>query len=509
MYEGDEVRGGRWHRGGRRSRVPLFRRKGRWRPPRWRRFRRSLPPQGDPGAARPRFSAWGRVPEFWGVVLLSCRLRRGTEFVAVLPRDGEVAGAVPGTKGRGSARLSVRYQGGERGVCIKAVGFREFKGEGYFADETCDGMCGGPAAAGSSVAPPWGTELSWLKRTSRFKCKDDWDCSLSGLCVRGTCQCDAWATGLDCSYLNLAPIDKSRLGYLHSVHTSWGGNAVKGLDGKWHMYVSEIICGKEDLRKTKCGLARWQTQSQVVHTVSSTIDGPYQRQEVVIKPEAHNPTLQVSPVDGSWNLYYISDYDGPIEVIASEDGGRTWTEPTTVSRHQNPGPMMLPDGTVTMFYRGDGGNLPSPTCSSEYVAFQSCPSRTEPCSAGFNRRAFDHTAEDPSIFVDLRGNYHMLVNALPYMCVPKEKQGGHAWSRDGVRWSEPRVGAFDATLKFRDGSSVTCERRERPQMMLQAEPGRGGKPVALVSAVTGCPREFGANYKGGDDSFTLVQLLQQ
>jgi len=52
---------------------------------------------------------------------------------------------------------------------------------------------------------------------------------------------------------------------------------------------------------------------------------------------------------------------------------------------------------------------------------------------------YTHTSEDPSVFQDKRGNFHMLVNALPGGCNPKLQQGGHAWSKDGIIWSEPRV----------------------------------------------------------------------
>lgn len=83
--------------------------------------------------------------------------------------------------------------------------------------------------------------------------------------------------------------------------------------------------------------------------------------------------------------------------------------------------------------------------------------------------------------VDKRGNYHMLVNALPGGCSPKLQQGGHAWSRDGVNWSEPRVGAYNTTVKFSDGTEMTCGRRERPQMVQAAD----GTPIAMFAGVTG------------------------
>ena len=115
------------------------------------------------------------------------------------------------------------------------------------------------------------------------------------------------------------------------------------------------------------------------------------------------------------------------------------------------------------------------------------------------------------MFVDKRGNFHMLVNAFPGQCSPKLQQGGHAWSKDGVTWSEPRVGAYNTTVQFTDGTNMTCLRRERPQIYQDPV---SRDPLVLFTGVTGCPPKAGggapgALYKGGGDSFTLAQLLNQ
>ena len=64
--------------------------------------------------------------------------------------------------------------------------------------------------------------------------------------------------------------------------------------------------------------------------------------------------------------------------------------------------------------------------------------------------------------------------------------GRHAWSRDGISWSEPRVGAYNTTVLFTDGTNMTCSRRERPQMILDPETVRGptlqlGTPAAVAT----------------------------
>ena len=50
-------------------------------------------------------------------------------------------------------------------------------------------------------------------------------------------------------------------------------------------------------------------------------------------------------------------------------------------------------------------------------------------------------------------------------------------------------------------TSMTCERRERLQMIMNEE----GDLLAMSSGVTGCPA-FGVN-KGDGDCFTLIQLM--
>jgi hypothetical protein len=403
------------------------------------------------------------------------------------------------------------YRCDDVGVCILAVGSpkEQFKGKGVYYDDTCDGMCG---HRNSNVGVGNGDGVN-------FKCTSDLDCSLAGICLPETkmCLCDAWADGPDCSYLKFQPVDKSRLGYVNEHHSSWGGSVVYSpIDQMYHMYVSEILCKAEN--EKRCGLMSWETHSRVAVAKSTNVDGPYRRdgiddKEVVLHAEHHNPSIHTSST-GEWHLFTISGSSGPIERMVSSDGGKTWSEPVTISPHQNPGPLLRPDGSTYLYYRTDGMNLPSPTCSDEGIAMQICPT-SEHCHTPNDIPLFGHTGEDPSVFIDHRGHYHMLFNALPYKCVPKFHQGGHAWSRDGLDWSDnPRVGAFDTTINFTDGTSIKCERRERPQMII----GENKRPVALVTGLTGCPKGLmskGDNlnsgdakfYEGGDDSFTLVQLM--
>ena len=129
--------------------------------------------------------------------------------------------------------------------------------------------------------------------TSPHRCADEWDYSLAGDCVSGACVCDAWATGDDCSYLNMLPVDPTRLGYLDPVHSSWGGTVLHSAkDQQWHMLMAEIACPNSSWGhptqpgkaggQTRCGLGNWGGSSQVAHAVASHPAGPYKRKALVL-----------------------------------------------------------------------------------------------------------------------------------------------------------------------------------------------------------------------------------
>merc|ERR1712032_836297 len=157
-----------------------------------------------------------------------------------------------------------------------------------------------------------------------------------------------------------------------------------------------------------------------------------------------------------------------------------------------------------MFHRHHAAMF-GPTCSTEAIGAVNCVNKTY-CNSSSDsalfESAFNHAAEDPSVFVDQRGNFHMLVNALPGRCQSKSNQGGHAWSRDGIVWSDVRVGAYNTSVFFTDGDSMICGRRERPQMILDD----AGAPLAMSSGIFSCPMINGTAWTDSkSDCFTLVQ----
>jgi len=86
--------------------------------------------------------------------------------------------------------------------------------------------------------------------------------------------------------------------------------------------------------------------------------------------------------------------------------------------------------------------------------------------------------EDPSIFRDPRGNFHMLtnVNTGHARCDAGIACGGHAWSRDGLNWSDTFIGAFGPNSLLTNGSIAQLGFAERPQV---AQVAPGTPPLAL------------------------------
>ena len=106
--------------------------------------------------------------------------------------------------------------------------------------------------------------------------------------------------------------------------------------------------------------------------------------------------------------------------------------------------------------------------------------------------AFQLNEEDPTVWVDKRGGFHVLTHSG---C-----QGRHGFSADGgLNWQYQQEGngvAFGCGVRLGNGTLVKTRRRERPHAVLDAE----GRLVAVTSAVQ--PVEGGG--ANGDLTFTLA-----
>ena len=333
-------------------------------------------------------------------------------------------------------------------------------------------------------------------------CQGAADCSLGGICVGGVCVCDAAFTGPTCSRLNLLPAPTTALWNAGNATASWGGNVVfDESDGKWHLFFAELL--------DHCPLRFWGTNSVVSHATGDSPTGPYTKKETVQPAFHHNPTVAYDPNSKTFLLVSIgngsssgtvpahcnaSSHDvesrlshpvdaGVITLSYSSSANGPWT---TLARPllrprpgkwdffvTNPSVHIMGNGTILMAYRaGNASHGPNGGRTGIAVA----PSWEAPFERVSDKPVYPDVNEDPGLFVDARGNFHIVSHYW------KHGPGGHAFSADGRSWSFAGQ-AYGFEMNYTDGSSVTLKRRERPQVV-----SIGGEPAFLF---TGAMPEHG------------------
>eukprot|EP01046_Picozoa_sp_COSAG06_P026725 COSAG06_NODE_2316_length_7094_cov_4.313796_1_plen_476_part_10 len=386
-------------------------------------------------------------------------------------------------------------------------------------------------------------------------CKSEEDCSLGGECVNNRCKCDAAWRGPHCAQLNLLPAKKSAHGYnrgsdfgistipgvANQSTASWGGQAVRGDDGKYHLIFMDLMC--------KGGLGCWGGGGQLSRAVSQHPVGPYKKVEVVAPAFNENPVVNKIPnggpyvitsigctkpgsdpttncsalLLGHWPPYpppppgttsnaririgaadppgagaitmlYSDKITGPWKsrpgVVIEPAGFDQWDSFVT-----NPSLYVFPNGTCLLAYRGGPCGLsyknhtPQQWCDRSHVGIATAPSWDAPFKRIGHVPTYPNLTEDPGLFRDARGNFHILSHWF------RNTKGGHAFSRDGLNWHFAGD-AYDSSLEWDDGSHEILGRRERPQVLVI-----DGVPSVLFNGAS-MPR-----LGGMDHTFTLAQAI--
>jgi len=353
-------------------------------------------------------------------------------------------------------------------------------------------------------------------------CSDDLGCSLNGVCGSdGVCQCDVPWSGTTCDLLDILPTlpDSGYNGT--AVNTSsWGGSIVQDDDGSWHMFVAEM--------SDNCGLGAWTTNSQVVHAVADGPLGPYVRSEVVVPLFAHNPTVR--RVNGTWLLYHIGLGDGETQPRMDCSGGYT-PAADGPSQHGNPHYTMVRSASSLNGPWSPGGEMkiihpdsfakpskqwttnPAPWVQGSEVWFPYRNPAGYWTDGGSSERMgmakgssamgpfhdltpeapiFPFDIEDPYLWIDARGNFHMLTHKRDDSVPSPERGGsvGHMYSQDGVQWHASANSPVADVIALKDGTSATVKKIARPQLVIE-----NGSPTYL---------SVGATASGGGDHTTTV-----
>ena len=434
-----------------------------------------------------------------------------------------------------------------------------------------------PTMTTTSTAPKWFLRLSYRVAVhaivtvlicvcgvteAEAGCTDR-NCSFNGEC-RGAraeqeraehevfqCLCDPGWTGQYCEQLKLLPprngsgLQNMLTGNLTST---WGGSVIySAQDDQYHMYFSEI--------SRHCGIHRWISNSVVSHAVSA---GPqanwtFTKMETLFPLFTHEPIVARASTrpDGPLVLF-VTHYPGDASdaptcncTDGSSVSGETgcaaevgvgvnktlfsfftwaprpdgpWSPLISLSSVQpglnrtdlNLAPVILANDSLVAWTRWDIWRATNWSNSSSYINTGQAPD--------FNHGA-TWEGEDPSLWIDRKGRFHMLSHNGARgeggtAAQPKGDCGRHYYSETGSAgtWemaplplggcAYPRV-----NVSFSDGTARSFYRRERPHLILGKD---GFSPVALSTAVIDSPNGPSMQHfqpPQRDASYTLVQEI--
>eukprot|EP01063_Lacrimia_lanifica_P028794 TRINITY_DN4273_c1_g1_i5.p1 TRINITY_DN4273_c1_g1~~TRINITY_DN4273_c1_g1_i5.p1 ORF type:complete len:430 (+),score=102.83 TRINITY_DN4273_c1_g1_i5:48-1337(+) len=380
----------------------------------------------------------------------------------------------------------------------------------------------------------------------RAACKSDWDCSLNGVCGGdGFCVCDdgwttlpfgvngSWAPG--CGYLDFLPSPVNDCGPGCVYHASpgnsvsWGGSVIQTENGTWAMYAAEMM--------NNCQLSTWQTNSQVALATSDSPTSQFTFTSVVVDPWAHNPEV-LRAQDGTYVLYTLGEgvqwpwapkpvqdcrkgaagedragaqepfplrrdpstgyhnfvlhhsdsYDGPWTPMNLTIQG--WND-TWMMKNWNPTAQVMPNGSIRLMVHTQTRY----NTKRDYwtgIAILHADSWRGPYTVMPGQEQGDDDKcfwceEDPFMWRDHRGNWHMLyhrmydpfgpldpnwgtyANTVPEgSAIPPGWSGGHAFSRDGLTWSALSR-SYNTSFVDTAGAVHAVGRRERPKLIFDSD----------------------------------------
>jgi len=221
----------------------------------------------------------------------------------------------------------------------------------------------------------------------------------------------------------------------------WGGNILKGDDGKYHMFVCRW---REDAKK---GHMEWRN-SLVVRAVSDNSFGPFKVVELIGKghnPEAFklkNGGYIIYVIDGH---YYSENINGPWEYRKFQFNKRDRKIPANLS---NCTFARREDGSYLMMNRG-GGIWFSKDGQSSY----------NQVSENSVYPPYDGNYEDPVVW---RTNiqYHMIVNDW------RGRIAYYMRSKDGIHWKlDPGEAYVPGIAVYEDGTNENWFKYERIKML--------------------------------------------
>ena len=346
------------------------------------------------------------------------------------------------------------------------------------------------------------------------------DCTGSP-CVNGSCVCDAGFTGPYCNKLKVG--DAVRAVELKDTWL-WGSAAIQ--DPVTKTYHSFTMA-----QKNKCGIWHYRHNSVIYHSTSTSVLGPYQYQGIALDNrsegffdavEVEDPSVIALPNGTGYLLFYTgAAYPFPappgkhigrlncsahdvepepdrdllaagqrIGVAFAKSLSSTpikWERPSGLPilttrptkwdsiRVCNPAPLIFPNGTALLAYRGVGPHHAG-------IGIAKAPHWSGPYEPLLDAPLFNGYAEDPFLFLSPTGVIHLIAHGGGKM--PNATSVGiHAASLDGINWGSPRD-CYDYYCDWAKGvPPASLGRRETPELLLDTT---NGQPLALFNSAAPC-----------------------
>jgi len=351
-----------------------------------------------------------------------------------------------------------------------------------------------------------------------YGCSHDSDCSLNGECRSGSCHCSSGWTGRACTALDILPTPRDS-GYKVTNNrrniSSWGGPVLRGEDGIYNMWVSEM--------ENHCGIIAWGENSHIIHATSTTPVGPYKPQKEVFPIFSHEPDVKRAP-NGKYVMFltqrvpntgrpichcidgrtgrdchdYATPDMSPTVMSQSASANGPWSDPVVVMENTksdtNLSPLITSNGSLVGLWR----TFEVPHTSEGYsrIHLMEATDWTDPSSYKYSIIDRDilqmgGPQEDPYLYMDQKNRLHALFHNMHGFnwdgCFPC---GGHAYSQDGGQtWIYTGGDAYPDNIVYTDNTTYRFARRERPHLLFDNQ----RRPVLLTNGVT---------VQGSDYSFT-------
>ncbi|MBS1794420.1 MAG: hypothetical protein JSS81_11230 [Acidobacteria bacterium] len=299
---------------------------------------------------------------------------------------------------------------------------------------------------------------------------------------------------------------KYESGFRMDGYWVWCGSSIKGDDGKYHLYASRWP-------NSTPFSPYWLTNSEIVHAVADTPEGPYKFADVALAPRGpefwdgqmtHNPAIRkygdtyllfytgttykgarpsaTNPVGETDALKLEAHRGERIGLATSKSPYGPWTRldkpildtvPNSWEQYlvSNAAPVVMKDGKVRLYYKG----VEKLRVNAIGLAIADCPTceykrvSDKPLNMGIG-------AEDPFIWQE-NGKFKALMLDHDRRYSP-DKEIFYAVSDDGLKWRVPRKAiAVSRNVRFADGSVKKMSSTERPHVLIE-----NGRPTYVFFA---------------------------